>query len=158
MGAALAISLAAVPSAHSANLTGGNIKAVVAAVSDGYAEGTETFAPLVGAARTITVPAGGDSVIATFTAECRMHGSTSSNSWVAVEIRDNGVAMLPSGPSASRGFCSDESYGSHQIRVIKRLSAGDHTISVAWRIVKNVSSDNVNATLDDWALTVLQAE
>jgi hypothetical protein len=154
---ALALSLAASSPAFAGTIDGGGIKKVIAATGEDFFTATETYADIPGATRTINIPAGGDTIIATFTAECALLGNTSEANWVAVQIHDNGVAMMPNGPIPTQAFCSDGSFGTYQLRTAKRLTAGSHTISVVWRIVKN-NTDTMTAYIDDFALIMLATE
>jgi len=140
--------------AASQTIVGNSVKKVYAAVSADQTLGTADYTSLPGAARTISVPAGGDTIIATFTSECVLFGSSGAGNWVEVQIRDNGTATA----AAATTFCSDKFFGSHALRVAKHLPAGTHNIQVVWRVVKGVAADSLTGYLDDWALTVLQAE
>lgn len=140
--------------AASQTVVGNSIKKVYAAVSADPSVGSANYTSLPGAARTISVPAGGDTIVATFTAECVLLGSLGAGNWVEVQIRDNGQATAP----AATNFCTDRFYGSHALRVAKRLPAGTHDIQVIWRVVDGAPAESLTAYLDDWALTVLQAE
>jgi hypothetical protein len=158
---ALLLAAAILPGAASAatNVNGNAVTKVVARVSADIAQGTLTYAPLAGSVININVPAGGDTIIATFTAECLLAGNTDPGSnWVEMRIVDNGTPILPtSNINTPLAFCSDKNSASHSVQVVKRLTPGAHKINVAWRIRKG-NGDTLSASLDDWSFTILQAD
>jgi hypothetical protein len=98
------------------------------------------------------VPAGGDTVVITFSGECELLPSgNDGNDWVGVQIRDNNV---PIAGGADGSFCGSEAYGQHSMQVVKRLAAGTHTIRVYWQTTDSTKE----AWLDDWTLVILQSE
>lgn len=158
---ALLLAAAIFPGAASAatNVNGNAVTKIVARVSADAAQGTLAYAPLAGSVINITVPAGGDTIIATFTAECVLAGNTDpSSNWVEMRIVDNGTPILPTNNvNTPLAFCSDTTSASYSVQVVKRLTPGAHKINVAWRIKKG-NGDPLTASLDDWSFTVLQAD
>jgi len=125
----------------------------VAADNARYQSASLDFAPLPGAARKIDVPAG-TAIIATFSAECAIFGSTSIHlNWVELQIRDND-RPIHDGPLA---LCADGGSTSHSLEVATRLEPGRHNIEVFWKIRKG-NSDSLQALLDNWELTIQRAE
>ncbi len=146
---------------------GGRIKSVytvVAEPNDNVSNSATVMTALPGANRTINIPAGGDTIITTFTAECRLaEDGNHLGDWVQVEIRDNGTPILPTaagvgGQNSPLSFCSRDNYESHSVQVVKRLAPGTHRIEVFWKVQLGPGSVNpLAAWLDDWALTILVA-
>ncbi len=132
---------------------GGAVKQVWTATNSAATTTTSTaFVALPGASRTFTVPAGGDTVVITFSGECNLLPSDNDgNDWVGVEIRDNGV-RIGGGPDGS--FCGSQAYGQNSMQVVRRLAAGTHTIKVYWQTTDTTKE----AWLDDWTLVILQSE
>ncbi|HEX8650564.1 MAG TPA: hypothetical protein VF708_06965 [Pyrinomonadaceae bacterium] len=135
------------------NTNGGAVKNVWAATSNTSTITTSTaFVQLAGAARTFTVPTGGDTVVITFSAECELLPSDNDgNDWVGVQIRDNST-VIGGGPDGS--FCGSQAYGQHSMQIVRRLAAGTHTIKVYWQ----TTDATKEAWLDDWALVILQSD
>ena len=133
-------------------VTGGAVKAVVG-ITNANPQVTKSFnfVAVTGAARTISVPAGGDTVVITFSAECELFPSNNDDmDWVEVEIRD-GATPLTGGDLA---FCGGQDYSLNSTQVVKRLAAGNHVIRVYFKTTDTTRE----AWLDDWALTILQSE
>ena len=133
-------------------VTGGAVKSV-AAITNSTPQTTKSFnfVALTGAARTVSVPAGGDTVVITFSAECELFPSGNDDQdWVEVEIRD-GATPLTGGNLA---FCGGQDYSLNSVQVVKRLAAGNHTIRVFFKTTNTTKE----AWLDDWTLTILQSE
>jgi hypothetical protein len=144
------------PSAPSATVivNGGPIKKVLAVTKNTQQTTKSTaFVAVTGATRTVAVPAGTqDTVVVTFSAECELLPSANDgNDWVAVDIRDNGVSIVGNGDTS---FCGGEDYNQNSIQAVRRLGAGNHTISVFFKTTKATKE----AWLDDWALTILQSD
>jgi hypothetical protein len=155
---ALLLSLGLAPT-QALNVNGGAVTSMFASASDDPTPAAPlAFAVVPGAGRTINIPAGADTIIVTFTAECILFGNTDpSVNWVELEIRDNNVPILPTNDGGSPlALCSDTNYASHAVQVVKRLTAGSHVIRVYYRVEKG-NDDNLAGYLDDWSFTILQA-
>lgn len=139
--------------AAAVSVNGGPVKNIWAVTNNAASTTTSTaFIQLAGAARTFTVPTGGDTVVITFSAECELLPSDNDgNDWVGVQIRDNNT-VIGGGPDGS--FCGSQAYGQHSIQVVRRLAPGNHTIRVYWQ----TTNATKEAWLDDWALVILQSE
>jgi hypothetical protein len=142
------------PSAPAAAVvvTGGPVTKVTA-VTNLTPQTTKSFnfVAVTGAARVVSVPAGGDTVVITFTAECELFPSNNDDQeWVEVEIRD-GTTVLTGGDLA---FCGGQDYSLNSVQVVKRLAAGSHTIRVFFKTTDTTRE----AWLDDWSLTILQSD
>ena len=135
------------------NTNGGAVKNVWAATSATNTITTSTaFVALAGATRTFSVPAGGDTVVITFSAECELLPSDNDgNDWVGVQIRDNSTVI---GGGTDGSFCGSQAYGQHSMQVVRRLAPGTHTIRVYWQ----TTNATKEAWLDDWALVILQSD
>ena len=138
---------------------GGVAKHVYTAATADFQAGTLAYAPLAGAVRTINVPAGGDTIVVTFTAECVLKGSTDPEAnWVEVLITDNAVPILPTNVGADPlAMCSNENFTSAPVTAVKRLAPGSHTIRVSFKINKG-NDDSLTAFLDDWSFVIEQFE
>jgi hypothetical protein len=142
------------PAAPSAiNVNGGPIKQVLAAYNNSPQTTKSTsFVALTGATRVINVPAGGDTIVLTFSAECNLLFSNNDGvDSVEIAIRDGATPIFGSGDSS---FCGGQDYNQNSLQVVRRLAAGTHTIRVYFR----TTNVNKEAWLDDWALTILQSD
>ena len=142
------------PSAPAAAVvvTGGAVKSVVA-ITNQTPQTTKSFnfVAVTGAARTISIPTGGDTVVITFTAECELFPSNNDDQdWVQVDIRDGATSLT----GTDLAFCGGQDYSLNSVQVVKRLTAGNHTIRVYFKTTDTTRE----AWLDDWALTILQSE
>lgn len=143
------------PAAPSAavNVNGGPVKQVLA-VYNNTAQTTKStsFVALTGATRVINVPAGGDTVLITFSAECNLLPSANNGvDSVEIAIRDGATPIFGNGDSS---FCGGQDYNQNSVQVVRRLAAGTHTIRVFFRTTNTAKE----AWLDDWALTILQSD
>ncbi len=142
---------------------GGRIKkfyTVVAEQNDNVQSIATVMTALPGANRTINIPAGGDAIIATFTAECALDRVDEIWDWIQVEIRDNDVPMLPTVGVTGQtplAFCSGPNFESNSVQAVKRLEPGTHRIEVFYRVRPGLGGGTLSAWLDDWALTILVA-
>jgi hypothetical protein len=76
------------------------------------------------------VPAGGDTLILTFSAECEIQDGTSEN-YVMVEVQRNGIPMAP-GP---RVLCSGGAGpATHSATFCERVDPGTHYLSLYARV------------------------
>lgn len=146
--------------AAAVSVNGGAVKSVQTVTNTSQATTSQlvfTFVP--GALKTINVPAGGDTAIITFSAECSLTGNTNPlNNWIELEIRDNNVPIGPTGDGADPlALCSTSAYTATSLQAVKRLTQGAHQIKVMWKIVKH-NGDTLNGYLDDYTLSVLVAE
>ena len=132
-------------------VTGGPVKQITAVYNNTQQTTNSTsFVQLTGATRVINVPAGGDTVLITFSAECELLPSANNGvDSVEIAVRDNGVSIFGNGDSS---FCGGQDYNQNSLQVVRRLGAGTHTIRVYFR----TTNANREAWLDDWALTILQ--
>jgi hypothetical protein len=134
-------------------VNGGPVKQVLG-VYNNTAQTTKStaFVALTGATRVINVPAGGDTVLITFSAECELLPSANNGiDSVEVVIRDGATTIFGNGDSS---FCGGQDYNQNSLQVVRRLAAGSHTIRVYFRTT-NAARE---AWLDDWALTILQSD
>ena len=159
---ATVLALSTLPFAASAAPTyvdGGVAKHVYTAANPDFQGGTFTYAPLAGAVRTINVPAGGDTIVVTFTAECVLNNSTDpTENWVELLITDNAAPILPTNVEATPlAICSSGNWTSASVMAVKRLTPGSHTIRVSWKINKG-DNDSLTAFLDDWSFVIEQFE
>lgn len=142
----------AVPQAPIA-VSGGPVTKVLA-VSNATQQTTKNinFVALTGASRTVTVPAGGDTVVITFSAECELLPSANDgNDWVEIDIRDGATSLVGNGDTS---FCGGQDYNQNSIHVVKRLAQGNHVIRVFFRTTDTTKE----AWLDDWTLSILQSD
>lgn len=135
-------------------VNGGPVTRILA-VSNANQQTTKNtnFVALTGAARIVNVPAGGDTVLITFSAECELLPSDNDgNDWVEIDIRDGATSIVGNGDTA---FCGGQDYSQNSIQVVRRLTtAGNHTIRVFFR----TTDATKEAWLDDWTLTILQSD
>ena len=142
------------PSAPAAAIavTGGPIKSIQS-VYNQTPQTTKSFnfVALTGATRVVSVPAGGDTVVITFTAECELFPSNNDDAdWVQVDIRDGSTSLV----GTDLAFCGGADYSLNSVQVVRRLTQGNHTIRVFFKTTDTTRE----AWLDDWALTILQSE
>jgi hypothetical protein len=119
------------------------------------------FQPVPNANILVTVPAGRgpDLLIATFSGECRLFGTTDNDDRVEIQIRDNNVPLPPTDDLVhGLSFCSEDRWAAHSAQALMRLSEGPHRIQVFWRLVDTGMNDVLTGWLDDYALVVLQSE
>jgi hypothetical protein len=122
-----------------------------------------TFVSLSGATYTVSVPANSTrAIIVTFSAETRLvnnNGTTPSDNWIELRVRDNGVALQPADDTSPLAFASSNVYDTHSVTFCKTVTnttatAQNHTIAVVYKITDNDTLGNLQAWLDDWTLRV----
>ncbi|MDD5434299.1 MAG: hypothetical protein PH343_02595 [Nitrospira sp.] len=118
------------------------------------------FVQLPNATLTYTVPAGTtDLLLVTFSGECRLSNGTSSDDWVQLEVRLNGVPMQPSDPISPMAFCSTDSWNMHSATFARRVPAGVYTLKVFWKLVDFAPlAPDLHGWLDDWTLMLQVAD
>ena len=139
---------------------GGPVKRYSARIQDQPTQIGETpgFNLLPGSPIFMSVPAGQvDSFVITFSAECRLFNA-SSEDWVQLEVRRNGVPVEPHTPAGdTMAFCSDNNWNMGSATFITpRLRAGNHTFTVYWRLVDLAPAAVLRGWLDDWTFNVVQ--
>lgn len=143
------------PSAISAvvAVSGGPVKRVLAVTKNTQQTTKSTsFVAVTSASRVVSVPAGGDTVVITFSAECELLPSANDgDDWVEIDIRDGATSIVGNGDTS---FCGGQDYNQNSIQTVRRLTQGNHTIKVFFRTT-NAAKE---AWLDDWALTILQSD
>ena len=148
--------------------SGGAVRRAVGRVQDAPTQIGETvgFNTLPGSSITMNVRRlQFDSFVVSFSGECRLFGA-SSEDWVQLEVRRNGVRLEPNTPTGDTlAFCSTNSWNSNQATFITpRLSGGtslggtNHTFTVHWRLVDFSPLATLRGWLDDWTLLVTQYE
>lgn len=138
---------------------GGILELFVARVQDAPTTIPESpgFFLLPGTPTTLSVPAGDtDIFVATFSGECRLFNA-STEDFVQVEVRRNGIPLEPQSPANQMAFCSDNNYNmSSATFVSPRVGPGPHTFQVFWKLFDAAPAGVLTGWLDDWTFKIDQ--